>query len=164
MVDTKWIEGPIYSIRSLMSESSTFQTEVEADDAEGALDSIHVFQTYNEDYDDDNTEQAIPRVRLSYLQVGTSKQGTTNWSAFYSVKADFEFARSNDNDQLAARAMVTKVQNIVNEMQAVYLSGAGGIEIHDLDASPCVNFSDPDETPEGQEYIWYSVIFSKGIE
>jgi len=162
MVDTNWVKGPIYNLRTLLAASTTFQTAVAAADATEALASIYPFQTFNEDYDADNSAQPVPRVRLSYDEVGTNQNGIINWSAYYSIKADFEFTPSSADNQVAALAHMTTVQSIVNEMQT--LNGTSEyLVIEDMEAAKCVEFSDPDETPAGQEFIWYGVRFMKGM-
>lgn len=163
MVDTNWIYGPIYGIRTLMSNSTTFQNTVGADNATAALASIYPFQTFNEVIDDDNPAQPIPRVRLSYERVGTTREGTTQWSARYRVQADFEFTPSSADEQVAAAAHMTTVQTILNEMQTLSMAG-GYIEVNDMEAADCVEFIDPDDSQDGQEFVWYGVTFSKGVE
>lgn len=163
MVDTNWIYGPIYGIRTLMANSAAFRTAVGAESVEAAKAVIYPFQAYNEDFDTNNSSQPRPRVILSYDQDISQKQAVSSWSSGYSVTAEFEFTPSSENDQTAAESFLSTIQTIVNQMLA--LEGTENyVIVEDMEAAQSVAFSDPDETNEGERYIWYAVRFARGLE
>lgn len=163
MVDTTWIKGPIYGVRAMIAESAAFRTAVGATNVAEAKAVIYPWQAYNDDYDEDNDAQPIPRVILRYEDVSASQRSTTGFGTSYCVVAEFEFEPTSANDQAAAESFLTTIQTIVNEMLAVE-PVAGYAVIEDMECAPSVQISDPDENNPGQRFIWYGIKFKKGMK
>jgi len=163
MVDTNFIYGPIYGIRTLMANSETFRTAVSAATVNAGKAVIYPFEVFDENYDSDNTAASRPRVILGYDANATRKQSTSGWNSGYAVRADFEFLPTDDNDQVAVDTFLSTVNDVVAEMLA--LQGTDGhVIVEMVEAADSVLVMEPDDTPGGVRYLWYGVRFIRELD
>jgi len=162
MVDTNFIYGPIYGIRTLMANSSTFRTAVSASTVNEGKAVIYPFEVFDEDYDSSNSAVSRPRVILSYDTCASMKKGVSHWSSGYAVRADFEFLPTSDNDQTAVESFLGTINTVVAEMLA--LEGTDGyVIVNQMEAADSVLVMEPDDTDGGVRYLWYGVKFIRDL-
>lgn len=162
MVNTNWLYGPIYGIRTLIANSAAFRTAIGAASVAIAKQSIYTWQAYDGDYDASNDAQSVPRVVLRYEDVGTNKRSTTGWGGAYIVQAEFEFVPTSTDDEVAAEAFLSTLQTIINEVLALEGTDSHTI-IEDIEGASSVEISDPDDENEGQRIAWYGIKFMSGV-